>query len=469
LTTTASDGTAVYTYGWDTAFAIPVPEVNKAIVDHKSSPAGFSQPGNPPTYTVSGTFGDWQVCQGGDGKAVRMTLPLQEVNIAYSSGGGFKCSGEAVVEVELHYIPHTAIAASTPGSNPRALVVNPTAATPSLPPFSIIGLSLTPTPGTVTGSLIRAALLDWGTDHLSEFGHVFTVVDLNEMVDKGQWGFVAPNYTSYAYLDGASLDHSTFAVLCMTGTRTGDSLTEQLSPAAIPSGQVAGFVISQARTLYDLVRPAVMQAYPGLNDQNFLMNEDATELYLQDGVSIKLEPIQQDGSTYYPVLTQLSVKSNGNILQLDSFTSTEVAAGITATCQSTHWYTVTLGTSGKGQTLTFKESQPPSIVHAIHQSPGSILTQIIIALVAALALIILTVLTDGAALVVGGLIIGLILGADQIVPALIEKVNGDDSPSIDLLLVNSVDPITWTGSSVFKLGYGSLNVSLQLGGDPVFV
>jgi hypothetical protein len=55
------------------------------------------------------------------------------------------------------------------------------------------------------------------------------------------------------------------------------------------------------------------------------------------------------------------------------------------------------------------------------------------------------------------------------VPALIEKLNQDDSPSIDLLLVNAVDPITWTGSDVFRLDYASLNASLQLGGDPSFV
>jgi hypothetical protein len=294
------------------------------------------------------------------------------------------------------------------------------------------------------------------------------VVDLNLMVDQGRWGFVTPDYTSYAYLDGQDLDHSTFAVLCMTGNRTGETLTEQVSPAAIPSGSVAGFVISQARVLSDLVRSAIMQAYPGLTDQNFLMSQDATTLYLTDGTSVALPPVQHAGSTYYPNLTQLSIKSNGQILTLNSLTATEVAAGITATCEATHWYTIKLGTSSNGQTLTFVEFQPPSIVHAIHQQPGSAITQLIIGIVAAIALIILSILTSGAALVVGGLIIGLTMGVDQIVPALIDKVNKDDSPDISLLLVNAVDPITWTASKEFSLDYGSLNVSLQLGGNPSF-
>lgn len=465
MSTTPGDGVAVYTYGWDTVFAIPVPDVNTAIVDHKSSPPGFSITEPTANYTVTGTFGDWQITQGGDGKAVRMLLPLAQVSITYASGKASAYSGHAVVEVELHDIPHTS-AAATDGGNPRALVVNP--APPEIPPLVIVDLVLTPTPGTIAGALIRAALLDWGTNNLAEFAHVFAVVDLNLVVDQGQWGFVTPNDTSYAYLDGADLDHSTFAVLCMTGDRTGDALTEQVSPAAIPAGSVAGFVISQARVLDDLVRPAIMQAYPGLNDGNFLMSADATTLYLTDHTSVALPPVQHDGSTYYPNLTQLSVTSNGQILTLNSLTTTDVAAGITATCEATHWYTIQLGTSSNGQTLTFVESQPPSIVHTIHQQEGSIITQLIIAIVAAIALLILAILTDGAALVVGGLIIGLVMGADQIVPALIEKVNQDDSPDISLLLVNAVDPITWTASGAFTLDYGSLNVSLQLGGDPSF-
>ena len=128
-----------------------------------------------------------------------------------------------------------------------------------------------------------------------------------------------------------------------------------------------------------------------------------------------------------------------------------------------------LGTSDARQTLVFQEAQTPDIVHDIHQSPGSQLTQLIIEIVGTVALALLTVLTDGAALVVGGLVAGLLLGADQIVPAVIQKVNHDDSPDVDLLLVNAVGPIRWSDSRDFQLSSASLNMSLQLGGSPNFV
>jgi hypothetical protein len=466
----ASADRAVYTYGWDTAFAIPVPCVNKAIVDHKSSPAGFAMAET--SYSVSARFGDWQITQGGDGKAVRMRLPLSDVQLTFTTTGKLLQfqDGHATVELELHYVPHDGPGAdASTGGTPMALKANPTSNDPDRPVLSVIDLVLSPTPGTVAGALIQQALADWGSANLAEFAHVFSVVDLNRMVDQGQWGFVTPHYTSYAYLDGDTLDTSTFAVLCMTGDRDGSQLSEQISEAAIPPTTVAGFVVSQVRALVDLVRPAIIQAYPGLTNDNFLLNDDQTQLYLTSGTQVALPPVTQSGSVYYPQLENLTVESLGQVITLTSYTTTAVAAGITAWCTTVHQYTVTLAGSSNGQTLAFTSVGQPSIIHGITQSPGSQLTQLIIDIVAGVALLLLVILTDGAALVIGGLVLGLIIGADQLVPALIKKLNTDDSPAIDLMLVNAVDPIKWTASRDFKLQYASLNASLQLGGDPLFV
>ena len=87
---------------------------------------------------------------------------------------------------------------------------------------------------------MQQAFNEWGNAHLEEFDHVFSVVNLNRLVDKGQWGFVNPSYSSYAYLDlGGSVDDSLFGVLCMTGGRSGKNLNQQAAFNAIPSGSVA--------------------------------------------------------------------------------------------------------------------------------------------------------------------------------------------------------------------------------------
>lgn len=459
---------AVDTYGWDTAFAIPVPKVNQAIVDHKSSPASFQFADQG--VRLSGTFGDWQICQGGDGKSVRMKLPLTTLTLVYhSSGKTLDFSGHAVVEIQLHFIPHDSLADGSPASgNPMALKAKTTTTNPDEPVFNVITLALTPAPGDVTMAVITDLLASWGSANLEEFAHVFSVVDLNRMVDKGEWAFVTPNYTSYAYIDGSSLEDSVFGVLTMTGDRGPGTNVEQVSAAAIPSGNVAGFLVSNQRVLLDLVRPAIMQAYPGLTVDNFELNQQ-DELYLLPGITVSLPSVSSHGGSYYPKLESLTIQSLGQYFTLISYTTTEIVSGITAWCQTTHQYTIQLGTSNNGQTLSFTTIGDPVVNHGISQSPGSQLTQLIIEIVAIVGLALITVLTDGAAAIAGGLVAGLLLGADQIVPSVIKLLNTDDSPSIDLLLVNSVSPITWTDSHDFTLESGSMNQSLQLGGNPNFV
>ncbi len=469
--TGGSPSAAVYTHGWDTVFALPVPDVNKAIVDKKSSPAGFSYTDPTSVYSVSGTFGDWQMVPGGDGKEVHMLLPLTAVTLTYAGTGKSQSyTGQVTLGIELHFLPHDEAAVAPSGGKPMALKVKATSEDPDNPVAFLVDLEVTPTPGTIDAACLKAGLTAWACDNLGLFAHVFAVVDLNLLVDQGKWGFVTPNYTSYAYLtDGDAAEDDLFGVLTMTGDRTGEKLNEQLPPNAIPAGSKSGFLVSQTRALYDLIRPAIMQAYPGLTDQNFLLSDDGNALYLTEGTSVQLAPVTQDGSTYVPNLTALSVQSVGETLTLTSHTETEIVAGITAICQSTHWYTVGLGPCNAGQTLLFSEAQPACIVHSINQSEGSHLTQLIIAIVGAVALLLLAVLTGGAALIVGGLVIGLLIGADMIVPAAIEDANKDTSPSIDLLLVNAVNPITWTASKVFSLTYGHMDNALQLGGDPNFI
>jgi len=466
-----ADATA-FTYGWDTVFGIPIPDANKAIIDHKSSPTGCNYTEDDFSFTCS--FGNWQIFDGGSGRNIRFSIPMSELVLVMNTGtdeNKVTCdSGTAVIEVNMQYIPHTESAASDGVKcNPMALIVNSKQTAPDQPPAVMVSFELSQDVGVISKAVMSEGLTEWLNANLDEFNHIFAVVDLNRMIDKGNWGFVTPNYTSYAYLDGESLNDSILGVLTMTGDRTGDSLACQISNNVIPGKSEAGFLVSQERTLADVIRPAIMQLYTNLTDKDFLLNDAGTTLYLKDGVTVDINPVEHGGETYYPVLKQLSVESDGKTLTLQSYTETEIITGITACCTATNWYTIELGECDNGQTLKFVETQPGDVQHTIHQSKGSVITELIISIVAAVALLILGIVTDGAAFVVGGLIIGLIMGADMIIPSVIQLVNKDTSPAIDLLQVNAVDPIKWTDGKDFKLDYAGLNVSLQLGGDPKFI
>lgn len=468
-------GYAASTHGWDTAFAISAGDVNRAIVDKKTSPTGFAYADD--SYKVTADFGHWQIAQGGDGKSIRLSIPMSNIQLTVLSSGKVIAipSATTIAEIELACLPHTdtdQIEVVGSSGTAVALKAKTTSDDPDVPVFTVVETTV-PEPGSVnemTLAVVGQTLQEWGNANLAEFNHVFSVVILNDMEDSGQWQFVMPSYVSYAYLDnGGSVDSSLFGVLCMTGGRDGSANNSQIAYNAIPAGSVAGFLISQERTLYDLVRPAIKLAYPGLTDDNFLMDEAAEKLYLKDGVTVDLPSAVHEGGTYYPKLKSLTVSCEGSLFTLASYTETDIGLGITATCSTIHYYTLELTDGGNGQTLGFKSFQEPSVVNNTRQSEGATITEMIIAIAAAVALAVLTVLTDGAALIIGGLVIGLLLGADQILPPLIEKVNGDDSPSLDLLRVNAIDPIKWPNSQAFKLDYGMLNVSLQLGGNPGFV
>jgi hypothetical protein len=78
-----------------------------------------------------------------------------------------------------------------------------------------------------------------------------------------------------------------------------------------------------------------------------------------------------------------------------------------------------------------------------------------VALAALIIMAVLTVLTDGAFLIVALIIVGLLVGLLEALPTLIADVAGNkvskDSPSVALLVSNSTDPIRWPGGSAFVL------------------
>ncbi|MGF6988099.1 hypothetical protein QFZ99_007663 [Paraburkholderia atlantica] len=63
---------------------------------------------------------------------------------------------------------------------------------------------------------------------------------------------------------------------------------------------------------------------------------------------------------------------------------------------------------------------------------------------------------------------GILSGVGSKIPDLIAAANTDDSPSIDLLVFNSVGPLQWTDQADFNLVNVSLNYSVQMGGTPNF-
>jgi len=461
----------VDTLGWDTVFAIRVGDANRAIVDHHTSPAGFDYADAASMLRCSGTFGDWQITSGGDGGNIRLRLPVTDVRGAYPGAAGpvdFRHPAlTATIQIRLHFLPQPD-ADSAAAVVPHDLVPLTTSTGPADPVVSLVTVDWTggdPSPG-VLRYLIEGAVVGWCNDHLDQFAHVFATVDLNQYVATGDFAFCKPTYLSYAYAETENPDEAVIGVLCMTGGRPPGQNVQQVSPAIIPPGTRAGFALSRQRLLADMILPTLPLAWTNAALSQFALGTDGRSVVLVDGQSVQLPDVSHDGSTYTPYLEGFTLTISDAVIQVDARTEVDLGLGVTGWCDSTHRYTIALGTGASGQqTLVYSSVGDPDETHGTSESST---TTIVLVVIGLLVTLILAILTDGVALIVAGIVAGVLLGVAGVTPDIIAAVDGDQAPGIDLLTFNATHPITWPDSKDFTLHTAVLNGALQLGGDPGF-
>jgi hypothetical protein len=105
-------GDEASTYGWDTAFAIRVADVNAAIEKAGTSPTSFAYEEPDHSCSIKGEFGPWRIGPGGDGKLIHLHIPIPSGELTMSTPTAIT-GATAEVEVLLHFLPHG-------GANPSA-------------------------------------------------------------------------------------------------------------------------------------------------------------------------------------------------------------------------------------------------------------------------------------------------------------------------------------------------------------
>jgi hypothetical protein len=111
-TQSLAGGNNADTYGWDTAFAINFINANAAVTAAWPSVSSGAKnmsvaASDDPSFNISATLGPWQLTLGGDGKNVRMAVPI--VSGTYNAGAtkipfdGKNC--EVVIEIGMQWVP----------------------------------------------------------------------------------------------------------------------------------------------------------------------------------------------------------------------------------------------------------------------------------------------------------------------------------------------------------------------------
>jgi hypothetical protein len=255
----------------------------------------------------------------------------------------------------------------------------------------------------------------------------------------------------------------------MTGGRPATGLDQEVSPNAIPAGSRAGFLIAPQRFVSEMLWPSMPLVYAGARMQDFALLTDGTGLTLANGpVTIK-DMADSDGNMHTTVLQNLEVSTANSTLSIDATTQVEVSAGIYAYTHNMVRYTMALHQASPSvQTIFYVQDGDPVTEHWTQESEGVKITKILEGIAAALIVIAIGVLTDGAGFVIAALVIGVLAGVASFIPDIIADANTDTSPSVNLLTFNAVDPLQWSDQKDFTLDQVSLNYSLQMGGTPHF-
>jgi hypothetical protein len=269
-------GDVASTLGWDTVFAVHIADLNEVIAARRASPDGFAATDAEDGISVTGKFGTWQIAPGGSGGLLWMKVPFHDTVVTMAGKAQPPKSGTATIELRLRFLDQDAGAAALGAPRTLKLTVQTQAASSDERAVTILD-----PPGIVyDGEMPRfmeqtalETLLDiWMNSHLDEFQHVFATVDINAVAAHDGFQWLQPTHVDYAYCDLGPND-GLLAVLCMTEGRPPSGLAQQVTAAAIPAGQRAGFLISKQRLLEKLIKPVMPRVFHASRDEDYDVSE----------------------------------------------------------------------------------------------------------------------------------------------------------------------------------------------------
>lgn len=465
------------TLGWDTVYAIRVPDINKAIVAKKASPKTFEQTMSDPDIgidiSIEGEFGDWAIGTGGDGQNLHMKVPITQgtYKTPKSTYSLNKCT--AVINIKLAYFP---LQTPQPSSEIRSkhdlkLNTNHTDTAPIVSLVSFIFPEGAVKPG--NDALLQGAFRNWFNANIEKFEHVFSTVNINLRAEDIKW--LKPTYTSYAYSDNPDPDYSFFAVLCMTDGRSGKELTHALSPSAIVPGSRASFLISRSLFVEKSILPGISSVFVDSSVNDFKMINGNTEIINNSGKDLQINSIRYGGVNYTPYAESFNIAINQNEIITKIRSHINFSPGIDVYITTTTYQAIELVNKEDGtQTLGYKESRPPESMHKVETATWVIITTVLMSAIIGVYTTMVGMLVNHLSVKIIVTIIAVVVGvlvtvlASVLVQALADGV-AKSMPAINPVIKAATDPIVWpTAKTQFKLTSVQLNGSVQFGGDPGF-
>lgn len=445
---------SVTTNGWDTMSICRISALNKRIKEKKTYPSDIRVSESQTIgqlqidVELDGTFGAWQIVPGGDGKNIRLRLPLE--NGDYKGlGASFQLKDIAVeIYVTLNYLPQPDAERIKDGNYELYVNTNPLAST--TPIAAVTNLD---DPSGILDDFNKSILKDlfskWlnKAENLKSFNTLFSTVIINNMGEKSEeFQWLRATSIGYAYTDGPTEDSSIFGVLCMTKERSSVGLPNQLPAVRLENENNAVFLINRVIFVKYQLLPALPMVFEESEEATFEADEAGTKITAKN---VKIEKVKVGAINYQPIAEEFTITFNETDVHTRVKTHTEISPGIDA-------YTII--ETDQTFKLDYNKDKEPIMVYEMIGGPstnsytetavGIIITEVILGVIAAVATGIAGYLGNKLLALIVGIITALVVATVSIaIHVIMEKVIAEGiyekMPSVDPMVKVLSQQVKW--------------------------
>lgn len=438
------------TNGWDTVSICRVTALNEKIKSEKTYPKSIKMTNTQ--FNLDGEFDPWQVITGGDGRNVKLRLPMKSGTYEggdFGKGKVFDLAGISVdIYVKLSYFPAPNPKKAADGN--YLLYVNTDKAEETDPIASVIALhDPNGKMDDINKSILRGLYGKWlnEQENLKKFDTLFSTVAINNMGEQSdEYKWLRATAISYAYTDKGTEESSIFGVLCMTNERSYAGLPNQLPAVSLASDNNALFLISRQLFVKYQFKPALPYIFKDSPEASYNLGKDETTINAEN---LKLDPVRVGAIDYHPVIESFEVTFNETFILTTANIHTCISPGIDAYTTIITKVTLTLGENNAGeQIMTYEMIGDPTTHNHTDVAAWIVVTEAILALVAAVVTTVVGVVAGKVAALIVGIIVATVVALISItIHVIIEKVIAEGAtnalPSIAPMVKIATSQVKW--------------------------
>lgn len=460
----------VTTNDWDTVSAVHVSLVNQKMLAEKDKlPTTFLIKDEDELVELNGTFSKWQICPGGDGHLIGLSVDIQNLHLQHELFGEMSGNAFWTLFVSLQYVGDNNYTNKTKIMN---LVIKDDDSDPTDPVVisrelqpgkdntykfpAGLDLDFFPIYKEVMAELTNTLLSKWLSENIKIFRYVFNQVNLNLRINSDDtWKWLKPTYIDYAYTENTSdFSQSIFAVLCMVNNHPLKNQAIAVEEDVIPEKKAFGFLIHEEMYLRELLVPGLLKKFPeakkeDISIKSFIEGEKHRyEAILKPTNLIYLEDVHYKGKTYHPRLEKAEYGLENTKLVMKIETSTWLLSG-TAVGHSIIVQPFHMGLEGpKGkQTIKYvKEIEGHSENNYVTGTPEESIPSwlsILLGVVGLIVGVLIPPLLGIIAIVIAGILVGILEFMNEW-----NMINGSEAPSVKGLVDNVLNEIKWNNQDI---------------------